>query len=164
MKELLLIIALAGIFLFLYRVMRKTDVFFEKNRHPDGFERRESYNKICIAAESSGSLDRVVEVLEMLSEENAALKFTFLTGNRKRILKNLSEGDADLVLLTENPEEEFQDWYSVVELNGEGLFLVWNRQVKNANRDSVVFALENERFRPKNGYCDYKMVSAEVKN
>lgn len=175
MKDLMLIFVTLAAFVFGFYIMKKVDDFIAENQRQITAENRNSRSLIRIAAETPMLLDSAASALESCSTAYPYMEFLLSSGKASRLLHKLSEGTVDIVLLSEEKTENLSSEYVSIQipyqmkqnmvtalgLNVENMdddcwiYVVWNKAIQSLNRDRVLFALENEHYRLKCGYCDY---------
>ena len=164
MKEALLLAVIFATFAFGFYVMKKIDDFIEKNNRLITSMDRMSSRCVRIASENPMFFDVIASTLEHYSNSNPYMDFRLSSSHAKRLLRLLSDGNIDLVLLSEDNAKDLSDPFgctsisycpnqkvvttlglTVENMDDTGqIIIVWNKAILSKDRDRVLFALENE--------------------
>lgn len=160
MKDLVMIAATLAVIAFGYLVMKKIDYWIRSQISARNKHRRQ----ILIGAKKRELFDFAAAVLA-LHNDDIALNLTFRRGSVKNLLRQLSRGNVDIVLMSEEDAPLIGKAYSSITINYSDvpgfeqkngkLRVVWNKNHSLRERDHIIFALENEHYRVKQGFCDY---------
>lgn len=162
MKDIILIPVIAAAFIFGYYAVVKINRFTNENQYIITLIRHKGYSKIKIGMESSALLECVSPALKNCTEYNPNISFTFRKGSEKRLLERLNTEKADIVLLKSTDSVINDKKYAFLSIPSEDsnsglkeVVAVWKKSKKSKSRDHVIFALESEHSRIKQGYADY---------
>ncbi len=164
MKDIILVIGTISIFILGYIAVKNLDFFVHSQIKA---KNNPGKHRIKIAAEHHELLDFAASALEYGFNANSLAELQYIRGNTKRLLRKLSRGSVDVVLLSEKNNKLMGNKLSFVQIpypDSHGdmsadpvnmVYVVWNRTIQSPERTRIVLILENEHFRLKHGYCDY---------
>ena len=109
MKELLLVCAVAAIFIFCYFVMKKLDAFLANN--PRLIDAEIAENSLLIAIDNPMILDSLMPLFEKFSKINPDCQLHFLFGTPEEIYDKLDENRIDFGFI-ENTASENEGAYN----------------------------------------------------
>ena len=161
MKDLIL----AGTLLFLgffgYLLMTRLDLFLDNNRKK--MIDKKSEKQIRIATESPFLAGSIVPAIELCEKEGPSTAFCLYSGQPERLLKSLSQGQVDLLILSEGTIFKKESGYeymllpfrkTIVTVDGfdetvSGMedsnlvYVVWNNRIVSPNRDWLLSVMRN---------------------
>lgn len=163
MKDLILMITTLAMFLFGYVIARRVDMMMENNLKMLEKEQLPNKHLLKIAAETPMLLNAVSAALEYCTDTNADIEFAVSSGKCGKLLRNLSDGTADLVLLSEKSALENKQNFEFIRLSciqqtdatevfglkvhslddNQDVYLLWNKEIPSHARDWFVLALKN---------------------
>ena len=160
MKDFVMIAVTLAVIALGYLVMKKIDYLIRGQISMRNKHRRQ----ILIGAKSREQFDFVSAVLA-LHNDDIPLDLSFHRGSVKQLLRQLSRGSVDIVLVSEEDAPLIGNAYSSVTINyadipgfeqkNGSISAVWSREHSLLERDHIIFILENEHYRVKQGFCDY---------
>ena len=176
MKNIMLIVITLMFFAFVYYIMKKIDEFIYENRYHIVSDGRKNKTHIWIAAEIPLFLDSISPALENCSTVYPHINFFLSSGKAKHLLQRLLNETLDIVLLSQEAAENLSEEYSSIRIpyqkdhsiikgrkltekntcsEENWIYVVWKKNTISKDRDRAIFAIENEHYRLKCGYCDY---------
>ena len=160
MKDFVMIAVTLAVIALGYLVLKKIDYLIRGQVSMRNKHRRQ----ILIGAKSREQFDFVSAVLAPHNDD-IPLDLSFHRGSVKQLLRQLSRGSVDIVLVSEEDAPLIGNAYSSVTINYSdipgfeqkdgSISAVWSREHSLHERDHIIFILENEHYRVKQGFCDY---------
>lgn len=161
MKDLILAGALLLMGILGYMIMTRLDIFLEKNRRK--MLDQKSEKQIRIAAESPFLAGSIVPAIDLCLKEGPSTGFSLCSGKPEDLLKCLSQGQVDLLILSEGTIFEKEEGYeymllpfrkSAVKVDGFDetissmedsnlVYVLWNNQILSPNRDWLISVMRN---------------------
>lgn len=165
MKDIALICTTLAMFVFGYYITRRVDLLLEKNTELIEKEQLNKKHLIKIAAESPMLLNSVVSALEYCVDTNSNVEFAVSSGKSGKLLRNLSDGIADLVLMTEESAVEMNPDFACIRIpfcrrseaveafglkilnldEDKEIYVLWNKEISCPVRDRFILALSANR-------------------
>ncbi len=141
MKEAIIIIALFATFAFGFFVVSRADKLIERDKKLAARRRLQSKTKIRIGAESSALANSVAYALKSVALSAPQTDVISFFGEANRIAERLCENTVDIAILSrQNAVASNKDFAYVAA--GENVVICWNKTVKSAERDRVIFLLQ----------------------
>lgn len=157
MKDLVLIFIMLAIFGFGFYIMVRADHFIGENQRRTALFPHKRGGEVRIAAENAQLLRCVSPTLKRCATGDLGISISRGRGNAGKLLQQLSEERLDIVLLSDRnagtPGRQYGEMYLPYEKGR--IHVLWKKRVKSKNRDRVIFALENEHSKLRQGYADY---------
>ena len=161
MKDLILAGALLLMGILGYMIMTRLDIFLEKNRRK--MLDQKSEKQIRIAAESPFLAGSIVPAIELCEKEGPSTAFCLYSGQPENLFKSLSQGQVDLLILSEGTIFRKESGYeymllpfrkTIVTVDGfdetvSGMedsnlvYVVWNSRIVSPNRDWLLSVMRN---------------------
>ena len=162
MKEVILLGVTLAMFVFVYiLIMKKVDPLIKWNRHFTDVPNLGSGCTIRIGLENRALRGAVAPGLKLCCEMNPLIQCMFRYGKRERLLKKLADASIDIVILCGDNRKELEKGLAYIQIpyqTGQEMkrcCVVWKKSITHKDRDRVLFYIENEHCRLRNGYCDY---------
>ena len=161
MRDLILAGVLLVLGIFGYLLMSRLDLFLENNRKKRMDKKSEK--QIRIATESPFLAGSIVPAIELCEKEGPSTAFALYSGQPESLLKSLSQGQVDLLILSEGTifkkESGFEYMllpYRKTTVTVDGfdetvsgmedsnlVYVVWNSQIVSPNRDWLLSVMRN---------------------
>lgn len=175
MKDLFLIPVMIAIVVLGYYAVKITYSFAKQKQRWRHTANSNGHSCVKIGAENSAMFRCIEAAVKKCSGVKPHIVTTFTNGKKDIMLEKILKEQLDLVLLTQKNDVEQDGRYAFMPIpcvadtskkkpqdsaaenadSSAEIYLVWKRNKKSRNRDSVIFALENEQYRLKSGYADY---------
>lgn len=155
MKDLVLIFAVLILMTFVYQGIKRIDVMKKLRRRIIADKDNNHRCKIRIGAENRIMHDKISDALNRCKQVNMYLEFINIVGKPEKLLKKLSKGKVDIVLLNENHIQGISQRFALVKVGCQHknentyskekvLYAVWNKSIHSKYRDNIVFLIENQ--------------------
>ncbi len=161
MRDLILAAGFLLMGLLGYLLMSKVDQFLENNRK--NMIKKTGDKQILIAAESPFLAGSIMPAVELCEKEGPSTAFFLYSGQPESLLKSLTEGQVDLLILSEGTIFKKEEGYeymllpfrnTVVTVDGfdqvvNGMeeanlvYVVWNSRIVSPNRDWLISVMRN---------------------
>lgn len=119
MKELILICAVAAVFVLCWFILKKTSLFFEKNSQLPDFSQKSPM--ISIAFEHTEEVSFLNELLEHFSQRVPSCELNLFYGSSKEIRRQIQNGRIDLGFIRTDtvpkPDENFDSFLFLLDEN-----------------------------------------------
>lgn len=104
MQDVLLLAAVAAVFVFGWFLMDKLDRFLESNRHMQEGQLSSASNTLRLGFCDPTAADSIADVLAYYAEMYPDISVRIYCGTEAKLLKSLSTGRSDVIFLPQNTE------------------------------------------------------------